>query len=85
MVIPLAAASLERALADGTAKASLKEMEEPFVARTDPYDEARAITDPTWFFGRTSLLDELPAVLRDDHVGAGQARAAEQVVGLFGD
>jgi hypothetical protein len=48
----------------------LRELEEPFVARTDPYDESRPISDPTWFFGRDDLLERLPAVLRQgQHVG----------------
>ena len=70
LAIPLAATGLERALADGKAKETLREMEEPFVTRTDPYDEQKAITDATWFFGRAALLDELPAVLRQgQHAG----------------
>ncbi|MBM3736870.1 MAG: hypothetical protein FJW39_13890, partial [Acidobacteria bacterium] len=69
-VIPLAAAGLERGLADDKAKETLREMEEPFVTRTDPYDESRAVTDPTWFYGRTAMLGELPPVLRQgQHVG----------------
>ncbi|MFN0104215.1 MAG: eIF2A-related protein [Bryobacteraceae bacterium] len=69
-VIPLDASRLERAIADGNAKETLREMEEPFLARTDPYDEAMPITDPTWFFGRAGLLDELPVVLRQgQHAG----------------
>ncbi|MBM3796513.1 MAG: hypothetical protein FJW31_21180 [Acidobacteria bacterium] len=69
-VIPLAAAGLARGLADGKAKETLREMEEPFVTRTDPHDESRAVTDPTWFSGRGATLDELPATLRQgQHLG----------------
>jgi len=69
-VIPLSSAILERALSEETCAETLRELEEPFVARTDPYDESRPISDPTWFFGRDDLLERLPAVLRQgQHVG----------------
>jgi AAA-like domain len=69
-VIPLSSAILERALSEETCAETLRELEEPFVARTDPYDESRPINDPTWFFGRDDLLERLPAVLRQgQHIG----------------
>jgi hypothetical protein len=68
--IPLPAAVLASALAEGTCERTLRELEDPFVARTDPYDESRPITDPTWFYGREDLLQRLPAVLlQGQHAG----------------
>jgi len=69
-VIPLQSTVLAAAVSDNTCAQTLRELEEPFVARTDPYDESRPISDPTWFFGRDDLLERLPAVLRQgQHVG----------------
>jgi len=69
-VIPLQSAALAAAVADNTCSQTLRDLEEPYVARTDPYDESRPITDPTWFFGRSDLLERLPAVLRQgQHAG----------------
>jgi len=72
-VIPLAATAMERSLADCKTKETLREIEEPYVTRTDPYFESKAITDPTWFFGRTKLLNDIPIMLRQG-----------QNVGVFG-
>src|ERR1039458_7435779 len=69
-VIPLQSTILATAVAENTCAQTLRDLEEPYVARTDPYDESRPITDPTWFFGRNDLLDRLPAVLRQgQHAG----------------
>jgi WD40 repeat protein len=69
-IIPLNSSVLSQALSDANCAEVLRELEEPFVARTDPYDESRPIVDPTWFFGRQDLLNRVPAVLRQgQHVG----------------
>jgi WD40 repeat protein len=69
-VIPLDSAVLSRAVSEENCIETLRDLEEPFVARTDPYDESRPIVDPTWFYGRHHYLDRLPAVLRQgQHVG----------------
>jgi hypothetical protein len=69
-VIPLRYATLARALNENICEQTLYELEEPFIARTDPYDESRPIIDPTWFYGRHELLERLPMALRQgQHVG----------------
>jgi hypothetical protein len=69
-LVPLQAAALARAVADKNCEQKLRELEEPFVARTDPYDESRPISDPVWFYGREDLLSRVPAVLRQrQHAG----------------
>jgi AAA domain len=48
----------------------LKELEEPYLARIDPYAESKPIHDPTWFYGRDELLKRSPAMLaQGQHVG----------------
>jgi WD40 repeat protein len=70
LVIPLLYTTLARAVDEDVCQQTLRELEEPFTVRSDPYDESRPISDPTWFYGRNELLDELPAVLRQgQHVG----------------
>ncbi|HEV3316334.1 MAG TPA: AAA family ATPase [Candidatus Angelobacter sp.] len=69
-VIPLQSATLARAISDNDCAHKLRELEEPFVARTDPYDESLPISDPVWFYGRADLLASLPAALRQhQHAG----------------
>jgi WD40 repeat protein len=69
-VIPLLYATITRALSENICKQTLCELEEPYLARTDPYDESRPITDPTWFYGRHDLLERLPVALRQgQHAG----------------
>jgi hypothetical protein len=72
-VIPLSSRQLEKHLLTldtaGIAH-KLRELEEPFVTRGDPYLESKPIHDPTWFFGRDRLMHRLPAVLaQGQHVG----------------
>jgi len=69
-VVPLQSAILARAIADNNCGPKLRELQEPFVARTDPYDESRPIGDPVWFYGREDLLSRIPAALRQQqHAG----------------
>lgn len=69
-VIPLLYATIARALSENICEQTLCELEEPFIARTDPYDESRPIVDPTWFYGRHDLLERLPVALRQgQHAG----------------
>jgi hypothetical protein len=72
-IIPLLASMLERALAQGQYAQQLKELEEPYLVRADPYAEFKPVTDPAWFYGRGELMERLPAAL-----------AQGQHVGLFG-
>jgi len=70
-VIPLLSSILERALSkEDNCKRVLKELEEPYLTRIDPYAESKPIHDPTWFYGRDEFLKRLPAVLaQGQHVG----------------
>jgi len=47
-VIPLLRTTLVRAVNENVCEQTLRELEEPFTVRSDPYDESRPITDPTW-------------------------------------
>jgi WD domain, G-beta repeat/AAA domain len=68
--IPLASPLLEKALAANNCAGELKELEEPYITRIDPYAESKPIHDPTWFYGREDMLQRLPAVLaQGQHVG----------------
>jgi len=69
-IIPLLSTILQKALSTDDCKRVLKELEEPYLARRDPYAESKPIHDPTWFYGRDELLKRLPAVLaQGQHVG----------------
>jgi AAA domain len=60
---------IARALARHESERMLKELEEPYVTRTDPYLESKPITDPTWFFGRQELLNRLTSILAQGQHG----------------
>ena len=69
-IIPLLYSTLTRAIGENTCDQTLRELEEPFLTRTDPYDESRPIADPTWFYGRNDLLARAPIALRQgQHIG----------------
>jgi WD domain, G-beta repeat/AAA domain len=69
-IIPLLSAILQKALSTNACEGLLQELEEPYLARLDPYAELKPIHDPTWFYGRDELLKRLPAVLaQGQHVG----------------
>jgi WD40 repeat protein len=69
-IVPLLYPTLTRSIAENMCEQTLCELEEPFVARTDPYDESRPIIDPTWFYGRHDLLERLRVALRQgQHAG----------------
>ena len=65
-IIPIASRDMARALVEGTASAEiLRWLEEPFVARNDPYDEQRPVESELLFFGRAEALADIPqAILR---------------------
>ncbi len=68
--IPLLASLLERAVSIHDCKQVLRELEEPYLTRVDPYAESKPIYDPTWFYGRGDFLERLPAMLaQGQHVG----------------
>ena len=61
---------MEKALSENNCLTRLKELEEPYLTRIDPYFESKPVQDPTWFYGRESLVQRLPAVLaQGQHVG----------------
>jgi len=64
---------LEQAVLTGDSTRVLRDLEEPYLVRTDPYAESKPVLDPQWFYGRGELLHRLPAVL-----------AQGQHVSLFG-
>jgi hypothetical protein len=69
-IIPLLSNILQKALSTDDCERVLKELEEPYLARLDPYAESKPIHDPTWFYGRDELLKRLPAVLaQGQHIG----------------
>jgi hypothetical protein len=70
-VVPLPLSSLNRALDRSESCAKLlKDLEAPYLIRTDPYLELSPITDPNWFYGRGDLVALLPQVLlKGQHVG----------------
>ena len=70
-VVPLLSPMLEKALStESDCERELKELEEPYLTRIDPYAESKPIHDPTWFFGRNEYLNRLPATLaQGQHIG----------------
>ena len=69
-IIPLLSTILQKTLSTDDCERLLKELEEPYLARIDPYAESKPIHDPTWFYGRDELLKRLPAMLaQGQHVG----------------
>lgn len=69
-IIPIFATMLERSLAAGQYERQLREFEEPYLVRIDPYADFKPIFDPIWFYGRNDLVERLPAVLtQGQHVG----------------
>ena len=71
--VPILLSLVEKASASEDCGRLLRELEEPYLVRSDPYAEFKPILDPTWFYGREELLRTLPAAL-----------AQGQHVGLFG-
>jgi hypothetical protein len=68
--IPLLSSLLERAVSTQEGERLLKELEEPYLTRIDPYAESKPIHDPNWFYGRDELLLRLPAMLaQGQHIG----------------
>ena len=69
-IIPVLGAMLEKALAEQNFERQLRQLEEPYLIRADPYAEFKPIADPTWFYGRDDLVRLLPAALaQGQHVG----------------
>jgi hypothetical protein len=62
-IIPLLGAMLEKASGESEYERRLRQLEEPYLIRADPYAEFKPIADPTWFYGRHELLERLPALL----------------------
>jgi hypothetical protein len=68
-IIPLLTEMMERAH-EGDAERQLRELEEPYVVRADPYAESKPIYDPIWFYGREDLMARVPPLLaQGQHVG----------------
>ena len=69
-VVPMALATLERALRHGTVDAKVNEAKDLYVTRKDPYFESVPVEDPTLFFGRSAQLQTIPRLLsQGQHVG----------------
>ena len=69
-IIPVLSAMLEKALAEQNYERQLRQLEEPYLIRADPYAEFKPIADPTWFYGREDLVRLLPTALaQGQHVG----------------
>ncbi|NJL59623.1 MAG: ATP-binding protein [Desulfobacteraceae bacterium] len=69
-VIPISSARMEEAIYTQKYVETLKELEEPFITRKDPYAESKPIGDPTWFYGRDKMMSRIPAVLaQGQHIG----------------
>ncbi|MBF0517006.1 MAG: AAA family ATPase, partial [Nitrospirae bacterium] len=62
-IIPLASPILEESLGSLMCKDRLKELEEPYLIRTDPYLERLPVFDPIWFYGREDLIERLPLLI----------------------
>ncbi|KPA10205.1 secreted protein containing ATPase, AAA-type, core domain protein [Candidatus Magnetomorum sp. HK-1] len=71
-VIPISESNLKKCIPQNKQEKerTLKEFEDPFITRTDPYMESTPINDPTWFYGRHKLIKTLPELLsQGQHVG----------------
>jgi hypothetical protein len=69
-VVPVHFEMIARAVSRHESERVLKELEEPYLTRTDPYLESKPIIDPTWFFGRREVLDRLTSILaQGQHAG----------------
>lgn len=69
-IIPIYSPVMEQALAVDACPQTLKELEEPYLTRLDPYSESKPINDPNWFYGRDDFLQRLPALLaQGQHAG----------------
>ena len=69
-VVPMAMATLERALKRGTVDSTVNNAKDRYVTRHDPYFESIPVQDPTLFFGRTAQLQTIPRLLsQGQHVG----------------
>lgn len=69
-IIPLLSSIMQKAIANENCQNILKELEERYLVRIDPYTESKPVNDPIWFYGREALLQRLPGVLaQGQHVG----------------
>ncbi len=69
-IIPLLGAMLEKTSPEHGFERRLRQLEEPYLIRADPYAEFKPIADPMWFYGRQELLQRLPALLaQGQHAG----------------
>ncbi len=69
-IIPLFSPLMQKSLVRKDCAEKLKQLEEPYLVRLNPYLESKPIHDPTWFFGRDAFLERLPAILlQRQHIG----------------
>ena len=48
----------------------LKSLENPYLIRSDPYEDYKPIQDPIWFYGRKKIIDRLADIVsQGQHVG----------------
>lgn len=62
-IIPLLSGMVAKALGEQNYQHQLKQLEEPYLIRSDPYAEFKPISDPVWFYGRGELVERLPSAL----------------------
>ena len=69
-VVPMALATMERALKTGGVNTAVNAAKDHYVSRHDPYYESIPVEDPTLFFGRSVQLQTIPRLLsQGQHVG----------------
>ncbi len=69
-VVPMALATMERALKTGSVNTEVNAAKDRYVTRHDPYYESIPVKDPTLFFGRSAQLQTIPRLLsQGQHVG----------------
>ena len=69
-VVPMALATMERALKTGSVNTAVNAAKDHYVSRHDPYYESIPVKDPTLFFGRSAQLQTIPRLLsQGQHVG----------------
>jgi hypothetical protein len=72
-VIPIIFSRLEKALIhlnDEGIINEIKELEDPFITRIDPYYQTTPVLDSTLFYGRDDLMERIPQMLtQGQHIG----------------
>ncbi len=70
LIIPVYANRMDKSLNsedEDDVLREIKNIEEPFTIRSDPYADFKPINDPTWFYGRHNLIKKLKTLLSQGH------------------